>query len=276
MARTSLLDRMLKEKETLLLEIDAPARLAAHRAVIERKPMIRRVFEEFHQELMRLDRKYFEGVEGVRVEVGAGVWPVRTTYAEVLATDVVAAEHLDRVVDAEDIDLRDASVRAIYAQNCFHHLHQPARFLAELERVLAPGGGAILIEPYHGPVASLLFPRLFKSEGFDKRAASWTTADGGGPMQGANQALSYVVFVRDRARFEREFPSLELVYSRPLPNYLRYLLSGGLNFRALAPSLMDQPLALLEGLLEPLSPVLALHQILVVRRKRRPESPLPS
>jgi hypothetical protein len=55
-------------------------------------------------------------------------------------------------------------------------------------------------------------------------------------MEGANQALSYIVFERDRERFERLFPDLEIVEQSWIANYPRYLLSGGLNFRQLLPT----------------------------------------
>jgi hypothetical protein len=53
-------------------------------------------------------------------------------------------------------------------------------------------------------------------------------------MSGANGALPWIVFERDRDRFEKEFPGLRLRsirYHTPL----RYLLSGGVSRRNLAP-----------------------------------------
>src|SRR5262249_8734615 len=150
-------------------------------------------------------------------------------------------------------------------QNSFHHFPQPERFLGELERVLVPGGGAVLLEPYHGPVASLLYKRLFSSEGFDKRFPSWQTP-ATGPMNGANQALSYIVFVRDRRRFEHSFPSLEIVHEAPVGNYLRYLISGGLNFRQLLPDMASGALAGVERAIAWCNRWLALHHVIVLRK----------
>ncbi|MDQ3773346.1 MAG: hypothetical protein M3461_02685 [Pseudomonadota bacterium] len=64
----------------------------------------------------------------------------------------------------------------------------------------------MLIEPYYGPVARRMFSRLHASETFDTNTKGWETASTG-PMSGANQALSYIVFKRDLAAFNREFPS---------------------------------------------------------------------
>jgi SAM-dependent methyltransferase len=255
----------LQEPELAGCGMDGLARFRAHRAVLDRKPAIREVFQDFHRCFADLDQRLLQG-EGAVIELGAGVYPVRESLPAVLATDVVAAEHLDRALDAQAMDLPDASVRAFYLQNAFHHFPEPDRFFDELERTLVPGGGAVLIEPASGALASLLYPRLFASEGYDKRAAGWETPVGG-PMSGANQALSHLVFDRDLARFRRDHPTLDVVHSDVLGNWLRYLLSGGLNFRALLPSAMMPLVAALERLLLPLRGMLGLHRVLVIRKR---------
>jgi hypothetical protein len=122
-----------------------------------------------------------------------------------------------------------------------------------------------LIEPYHGPVASLLFKHLFSNEGFDKAAPA--IGEHGGPMSDANQALSYIVFNRERAEFEARFPQLELVANEPIDNYVRYLVSGGVNFRQLLPDAAIPALRLVEKGLRPLRKALALHHVLVIRKR---------
>lgn len=259
-----LLDRLL-EPEVADCPVDGLARFEAHRSVLQRKAQIRGVFDEFHQAFADLDRRFFSG-HGMCVELGAGVYPVQETIPGVLATDVVAAPHLDRVLDAGAMDLADASVHAFYLQNVFHHFPQPSLFFAELERTLVPGGGAILIEPASGSLAAWLYPRLFATEGYDKRAPGWETPVGG-PMSGANQALSHLVFDRDLARFESEHPALEIVYRDVLRNWPRYLLSGGLNFRPIFPAAGTALIKLLERALAPLRGSLGLHRVIVLRKR---------
>ena len=258
--------RLLALPEIADVDVDGVDRLEVHAAVLERKPMLAAVFRECHELMLGLDRRTFGDTPGLRVELGAGVAPIAMTFPEVLATDVVPSPGLDAVIDAQRMDLADGSVRALYGQNCFHHFPDPSRFLAEAVRVLAPGGGVVLIEPYYGPLASVMYKRLFVSEDFDKEMPGWQT-DATGPMHGANQALSYIVFKRDRARFEREFPSLELVETFPLSNYVRYLLSGGLNFRQLAPTFTEPALRAIELVLRPARRLLGLHYAIVLRRR---------
>jgi SAM-dependent methyltransferase len=259
----SLLDR-LREPSLEGFDVDSEARLLQHRAILEGKPMIRDVFRDFHRLLSALAQRHLDGA-GIAIELGAGVMPMRESHPDVLATDVVPAPHLDAVIDAQRMSLRDGSVRVVYAQNAFHHFPAPARFFAELERVLSPGGGAILLEPYYGPVASFVYRRLFRTEGFDKASPAWETPVAG-PMNGANQALSYIVFVRDRAQFASRFPTLQIVHQQPVDSYLRYLVSGGLNFRQLLPDAFIPVLRLFERGLTPLHRMLALHHVVVLRK----------
>jgi SAM-dependent methyltransferase len=257
----------LQEPEVTGCAVDGADRIDAHRTVLRRKAIIREVFEEFHEVFRDLDARLFDKAgEGLVVELGAGVFPVRETTPGVIATDIVPAPHLDRTLDAEAMDLSDGSVRAFYLQNVFHHFPHPSRFFDELSRTLAVGGGAILIEPNDGPLAAWLYPRLFATEGFDKQAPSWE-ADVAGPMSGANQALSHLVFDRDLEEFERRHPDLEVVHRDVLRNWVRYLASGGLNFRSLVPELAVPLLRGVEWLLAPLRRKLGLHRVVVVRRR---------
>jgi len=256
---------LLRDLSVENVDVDGHDRLLVHGKILSRKPILREVFTDFHHAFRKLDERHLSA-QGMKIELGAGVAPMRDSYPEVLATDVVVGAHLDRVLDAERMDLPDSSVRVIYGQNCFHHFPHPDEFFKELDRVLAPGGGAILLEPYYGPFATFIFKRLFRTEGFDKGFASWETP-AAGPMNGANQALSYIVFVRDRAEFERKYPTLKIVDQQLCGNYLKYLISGGLNFRQLLPNWMSPVIGAFQFLLAPLKPWLALHHIVLVRKE---------
>lgn len=256
---------LLREPSVKNIDVDGGDRFSVHSHMLAQKSILKKVFTNFHHTFDKLDRTYFSG-SGSRVEIGAGVAPIRDTYPDVLATDIVAAPGLDQVLDAEQMDLPNGSVRVFFGQNCFHHLPHPDHFFQELDRTLIGGGGAILLEPYYGPFAAFIFRRLFHTEGYDKSFPSWETP-ASGPMNGANQALSYIVFKRDRHEFERRFPSLQIVHQEQCNNYLLYLFSGGLNFRQLCPDWAAPLLNIVQMLLSPLDRWLALHHIIVIRKK---------
>jgi hypothetical protein len=66
-----------------------------------------------------------------------------------------------------------------------------------------------------------------------------------GPLSGANGALPWIVFARDRGVFERDFPHWRIERVDPMMP-LRYLVSGGVSMRSLAPALAFAPLRWLE------------------------------
>lgn len=246
------------------MDVDGENRLDLHLNMLKKKRMLREVFTEFHHLFRELEEKFLIG-EGLKVELGAGVSPMRDSYPEVLATDIVSAPQLDIVVNAEAMDFIDHSVKVVYGQNCFHHFPHPDRFFNELERVLVAGGGAILLEPYYGPFATFLYKRLFRTEGFDKTYPSWETPVTG-PMNGANQALSYIVFVRDIDLYEKKYPTLKIVHQGTIRNYIKYLLSGGLNFRQILPDYFTGIVGLIEKLVSPFNKWFALHHVIVIKK----------
>jgi SAM-dependent methyltransferase len=259
---------LLRLPDMATVDIDGEERVQVHRRILARRPMIREVFAEFHAIFADCDARYFSGA-GAYVEIGAGAAPMRDRDPSVLATDLVYSSHLDCVIDAQRLALKAGSVRALFAQHCFHHIPEPDAFFCELTRVLVSGGGAVLIEPYYGPLASLVFKRLFASENFDVSVEGWSTP-ATGPSSGANQALSYIVFERDRPMFEKKYPELEIVTEFPLGNYIRYLASGGLNFKQFAPDVSVPLLKAIEFVLRPLKHQLALHHVVVLRKRTPP------
>ena len=126
------------------------------------------------------------------------------------------------------------SLRALFLTHVFHHIPDVERFLREAERVLVPGGVIAMIEVPHTPLARFFF-RHFHPEPYDDRAATWAF-DQSDAMLDSNQALSWIVFFRDRERFERLFPGLGVDPPGFLP-WLGYLVSGGVTRRNLVPRL---------------------------------------
>jgi SAM-dependent methyltransferase len=256
----------LQEPRLKGVDPDSDEMLVIHSKVLYEKPMMRDVFAEFYDKCIALDNKYFGTGKGKRIEIGAGVSFFKKKYPEIISTDVKKAENLDMVVDAQNMPFENESIRGVYGINCFHHFPDPDKFFKELERVLEKGCGCVLIDPYYGTIARRFYKKIFDQETFDMTQKEWSNS-ALGFMNGANQALSYIVFIRDRKEFEKRYPGLEIVYQKPLNNYMRYLLSGGLNFRQVLASFFSPVIRFFEFIFMPVNRIFALHHIIVIRRK---------
>jgi len=133
--------------------------------------------------------------------------------------------------------------------NTLHHFKNPSYVLTEIQRCLKEGGRVVMIEPANTFFGRWIYQN-FHHEPFEPKAG-WNI-EGSGPLSDANGALPWIIFERDRVKFEREFPSLSIerfVSHTPM----RYLLSGGVSLKQLVPSFMYSTVKFLEWILTPLS-----------------------
>ncbi len=247
-------------------DLDSLEYSIVRRHILHRKAILGLIYKSFYHECRTMDLRYFTDCPGRRLEIGGATSIIKEVYPDVITSDIQPLPFVDVALNAEEIPLSANSLRAIYAINVFHHLSSPRKFFKELLRILHPGGGAVFIEPYYGPLARWFFKNLHESEAFDPNQPSWEASAPMGPFSNANQALSYVVFNRDRAQFVQQFPGLTLVADRP-HTHLTYLASGGLNFRQLVPDSLYPLVNSLEGLLAPFDRWIALQHTIVLRKR---------
>ncbi len=245
------------------LEIGTPSWFGAQREMIKSKPLIRRCYDLWYRRMLA-DAASVPSVGGSIVELGSG-----SSYIKEICPDAVTSDVLpgiaDRVIDGRDLPFGPASVRAILLTHVFHHIPDVALFLEEARRVLVPGGVISMVECAHTPFARLFFSHVHP-EPYDDRRSAWAFAQRDS-MLDSNQALSWIVFFRDRREFERRFPGFEIQNPEYLP-WLTYLLSGGVNLRSLVPGSLAGPLARLDHLVRPLDRVFAIHWHLTIRKRR--------
>jgi hypothetical protein len=136
-------------------------------------------------------------------------------------------------------------------------------FFAEASRCLRPGGKILMIEPWVTPWSRFINTH-FHHEPFRPDAADWSFPSTG-PLSGANGAIPWMVFARDRDKFELEFPRLAIEQIRPFLPF-RYLISGGVGMRSLMPFCLHRFWTQLERLLEPEMHTLAMFAFIALRK----------
>jgi SAM-dependent methyltransferase len=211
--------------------LDSPDRIAEIRAVIDAKPALKRFYSDVYA-------RYAASLtacpkEGLAVELGSGGGFAQRIIPALITTDVLPYEGVDRVVDATHMPFADHSLRFVGMLNVFHHIPDAAAFLREAGRCLVPGGRLLLIDQHPGWISEPVL-RFLHHEPFRPGAADWRF-ESTGPLSGANGALAWIVFARDRAKFIEQFPDLQLLQYRPFAP-LTYWLSGGLKPWSLLPS----------------------------------------
>jgi SAM-dependent methyltransferase len=200
---------------------------------------------------------------GAVVELGAGDLWMPPVVPGAVRTDVRPLAGLTLAADARQLPFRDASIKAIVMTDVFHHIPDVDAFLCGVTRALRPGGATAMVEPWHTAWSRFIFQN-FHHERFDPRSRSWSFP-AGDPMLAANGALPWIVFERDRERFERLYPELRIERIEPFMP-IRYLQSGGIRFPSLQPGWMFPVWTALERAFAPLSRQCAMFAFIVLRR----------
>lgn len=217
------------------MSLDDPRTTELRLRIVRAKPLLRKIYEEWYASLAAA----VPAGEGAVLELGSGAGFLGEVIPGLITSDVFECPGVQRVVDARSLPFDAGELKGIVMTNVLHHIPGPGRFFAEAARCVRPGGVVSMIEPWVTPWSSFVYRRLHH-EPFDPSAPEWEFP-GSGPLSSANGAMPWIIFERDRGRFESEFPQWRLGPVRPqMP--LRYLLSGGISMRSLLPGFADRPL----------------------------------
>jgi SAM-dependent methyltransferase len=210
------------------LDLDDPRTTEARRRLIASKPLLRQIYREWYH---AISKAIPPGPEPV-VEIGSGPGFLADVIPGLVTSEIQECRGVCLVLDGCHLPFGNATLRAIVMTNVFHHLPEVSSFLTEAARCVRPGGAVLMIEPWVSRWSTFVYKRLHH-EPFDPSAAAWTFPSTG-PLSGANGALPWIVFRRDRTEFERRFCEWEIRRIAPILPF-RYLLSGGVSLRSLMP-----------------------------------------
>jgi SAM-dependent methyltransferase len=211
------------------MSIDDARTTELRRRIIREKPFLRRIYEEWYRAIVAA----LPPVDGAVLELGSGAGFLDRLLPGLITSEILRCEGVRVILDGCQLPFRDASLRAIVMTDVLHHVPQPRRLFTDAARCVKTGGAMIMNEPWVTAWSKLTYKRLHH-EPFQPKATEWEFPPSG-PLSGANGALPWIIFKRDRAQFEREFPQWRIESVRPMMPF-RYLVSGGVSTRNLMPS----------------------------------------
>jgi SAM-dependent methyltransferase len=207
-----------------LSRLDDLSRIHALKKIIHEKPALQAIYKQYYQ--------FFQHIlnqcppQGIALEIGSGAGFCKTIIPEIITSDYLAYEGIEKVIDATQLPYEKNSLKFIGMINVLHHIADAEKFFKEAERVLVPGGKIAIVDQHHGWLSRWIL-KYAHHEPYFPQATNWafnTT----GPLSGANGALAWIIFQRDHQKFQRQFPQLKMVRYEP-HSPLQYWLSGGLK-----------------------------------------------
>lgn len=235
---SGLIHRLLAYPLTRGMDVDDPRTTLLRREIIQKKRFLNRIYCEWYARLatsMQPDARF--------LEVGSAAGFFGQFAPKLITSELFAVPGVDRIVDACQLPFSSDELDGIVMTDVLHHIPDVERFFREATRCVKAGGQVLMIEPWNTPWSKWVYQRLH-SEPF--------LPDGGwiipsaGPLSGANGALPWILFERDRERFQREFPEWR-IESIELLMPFSYLLSGGVSLRALVPGWTYRPIRWIES-----------------------------
>lgn len=210
----------------------AQEKLASHREIWLRKPLLRRLYQEYYRRLVDM-----LPLKATRVvELGGGSGNLKGSIPTVISTDLVFCSWLDAALDAQAMPFTENRIDAFVGVDVLHHIEHPLRFFREAERCLCPGGRILLVDPFVSPLSYVVF-KLFHSEPLNMSQDFFgaPSANGAFPKDSwdANLAMATVLFWRERAAFQSLFPRLRIIHLETFDWV--WPLSGGFSYPALVP-----------------------------------------
>ncbi len=237
-------------------------RLRDHREVWNRKKILRAAYLPWYQDILR-DRST---VRGATVELGGGGGTFKEFAPEVVMSDISFLPWLDVCCDAGLLPFKPSSVANFVMVDVLHHLSDPVGFLHEAWSRLARGGRILMVEPYPSAFSAVVYrlvhpePFLYHVDYFNSTSVHLKD-----PWD-SNQAIPYLLFFRQRRRFEAAFGMQYRVVRRKLMSTALYPASGGFERPSLVPDMLIPALNVVEWLLTPLNRLLAFRCYVVLEK----------
>jgi len=251
----------LKYSELRHLDLDDPETTIARKGILKKNTFLRKIYLEWYQ---LINEELPIQAENT-LEIGSGAGFSEKVNPSVIKSDILFLPFSNLTVNAHHLPVSNQAFDAIFMVNVFHHLPDPYLFLQEAERTLRVNGRLVMIEPWITAWTKWVLPRLhhepFQMEG------DLVSPPENQPLSGANQAIPWIVFERDKKYFADKFLNLKLQKLKLMMPF-RYLISGGFSSRLHAPGWTFNFAKLLDSLMDQQIEKWAMFALLVVEKVR--------
>jgi SAM-dependent methyltransferase len=221
--------KFLAHPETLDLSVDDPRTTERRRCVIQSNRFLWQVYDEWYRSISGC----IPTGTGSVLELGSGGGFLSRYVPGLITSEVFLCSDIQLVLDGRQLPFSSASLKTIAMVDVLHHIPDSRAFLREAQRCVRSGGSIVMIEPWVSTWSRLIYTHMHH-EPFNTEGKDWTFPDTG-PLSGANAALPWIIFQRDRHHFESAFRELGIREVRPFMPF-RYLVSGGVSMRQLMPA----------------------------------------
>jgi SAM-dependent methyltransferase len=194
-------------------------------------PYFFQVYSEIYSNLLKISGGWNKINSRTCVEIGASGSIGKFLMPELKTFDVRPGIGVDLVLNSYSLPYGDSDVDAIIGKDVLHHMGDIEAHFREVERVLKPGNSAVYLEPNWNLWSRFLL-YFFHVEPYIKNQSNWKF-ESLDPMY-SNQALPWIVFVRDSDEFLRKFPKLSPQIHNSFVGF-SYVLSGGVNGHTFLP-----------------------------------------
>lgn len=212
----------LSHPATSGLDIDDPQLTVIRHDLIQQKKYLFQIYQDWYT----IIKAELGNISSTIIELGSGGGFLEEIISHVIKTDIYTNPFVHLTMDASCLPFSQNSLHALILLDVFHHIPNVKKFLGEADRTLKIGGRIIMIEPWVSKWSLKVYSQI-NHELMDANSENWQF-DSTGPLSGSNQALPWIVFVRDRKKFCSCFPSFKIKKIEPMMPF-RYILSGGLS-----------------------------------------------
>ena len=237
-------------------------RLKKYQKIWQQKKILRVIYSDWYKKIDK-DLK-----PGKTLEIGSGTGNYKQSNPNIISSDIVACEWLDKCIDAHNISFSKNTLSNIVMLDVLHHLQNPIKFLNEANRVLKKNGRLIMIEPFPSHFSLLIYkifhpePFIFNIDIFShnhshrKKKKPWS----------ANQAIPFLLFFKQIDKFNSLFGKKFKIIKKEKFSFLLYPVSGGFEGKQLIPDFLIPLLRIFEWLLYPLRDFLSFRCYIVLKK----------